>query len=65
MLQDALKTLNIPFTMTSNNMTSLINSIIAPKAQIICTQDELSSSEVQQQYDPLMIVIIINDSAIR
>lgn len=65
MLQDSSKTLNVPSAMTSNNMASLIHSIIAPKAQIVFRQDELPSSEVQQQYDPLMIVDIINDSAIR
>lgn len=65
MLQDALKTLNVPSAVTSNNMASLINSITTPKAQIMFTQDELPSSKIQQQYDPLMIMVIINDSAIR
>ena len=29
------------------------------------TQDELPTSEIQHQYDPLMIVVIINEHAIR
>lgn len=65
MLQDALKTLNVPSAVTSNNMASLINSITTPKAQIVFTQDEFPSNEIQQQYDPLMIMVIIIDSVIR
>ncbi|GLJ44938.1 hypothetical protein SUGI_0946000 [Cryptomeria japonica] len=65
MLQDALKDLNVPPPNTSSNIVSLVNSVMNPKAQIVFTQDELPTSEIQHQYDPLMIVVIINDTAIR
>ncbi|GLJ36815.1 hypothetical protein SUGI_0742680 [Cryptomeria japonica] len=65
MLQDALKDLNVPPPNTSSNIASLVNSMMNPKAQIVFTQDEFPTSEIQHQYDPLMIVVIINDTAIR
>lgn len=46
-------------------MASLIDFITSPKAQIVFTQDELPTSEIQHKYDPLMIEVIINDSVIR
>ncbi|GLJ49633.1 hypothetical protein SUGI_1053010 [Cryptomeria japonica] len=65
MLQDALKDLNVPPLNTSSNIASLVNSVMNPKAQIVFTQDELPTSEIQHQYDPLMIVVIMKDTAIR
>lgn len=40
MLQDALKNLDVPPTMTPNNMTSLIDPMKVSKAQIVFPQDE-------------------------
>ncbi|GLJ37815.1 hypothetical protein SUGI_0768980 [Cryptomeria japonica] len=65
MLQDALKDLNVPPPNISSNIASLVNYVMNPKAQIVFTQDELPTSEIQHQYDPLMIVVIMKDTAIR
>lgn len=65
MLQDALKNLDVPPAVTPNNMASLIDPTNIPKAHIVFKQDELPSHQIQHQYDPLMIVVIINYSAIR
>lgn len=64
MLQYALKTLDVPPTVTPNNMASLIDSMTTPKAQITFSQDELPSHEVQHQYGPLMIIVLINGNAV-
>lgn len=65
MIQYDLKNLDVPLAVTPNNMASLIDSMKASKAQIVFSHDELSSKEIQNQYDLLMIVFLINSNAIR
>lgn len=65
MLQDALNTLHFLSIVTPNSVTSLIDSMNTPKAQTELTQDDLPSHEVQDQYNPLIIIVLINGNSIR
>lgn len=46
-LQDSLKNIDVPPAVTLNNMTSFIDYMKAPKAQILFSQDELLSKKTQ------------------
>jgi len=65
MLQEAIQKVNVPPSIRPNNVASLFSCMHATMTYILFQQHELPPIEVQNQYEPLMIFVIINRMSMR
>lgn len=65
MLQEALQNIVVPPSIKPNDVATLLDGMKITNLDITFPQHELPPLKIQNQYDALMIVVIINNKGIR